>query len=124
MVTAACLVAFTMLAGTGCINDPVIILNESESGSAPPGAGDVTMDGTDSGSALESGTPGSDPGPAPVPCAPGAGAVCCGAVVCVGCSPTKAGDCKECLQTCTAGQLCCKRGGPPRCKAVTETCDG
>jgi hypothetical protein len=64
----------------------------------------------------------SRPTPASNGC-PGANdGVCCGRVVCIGCETSESGDCRECEKACAPGEICCKRGGPPRCTRVAASC--
>ncbi len=46
--------------------------------------------------------------------------VCCGTVACIGCSNPESGDCRECEEACAPGEVCCKKGGPPRCRAPSH----
>jgi type IV secretory pathway VirB10-like protein len=50
------------------------------------------------------------------------GAVCCGTVTCVDCKNEESGDCRECERACRPGEICCKRGGPPRCAPAPGSC--
>lgn len=127
----------------GCIHEPALILSEHQleggssssdtDGSAPgtPAGGDASTaaDGAPEGDAgngiveVDASVPAPDSGPGPQCVASGA-RICCGAVACDGCVSAQSGDCAECASACAPGQLCCKRGGPPRCKTLNASCGG
>jgi len=98
--------------------------NDAAMPSVPDAAPPVPSSSSDDDDAGDS----ADPPPPPnntkpeSSCNGRAGAICCGAVACIGCAGEETGECKKCKKSCSPDQLCCKGNGPLRCVPLGASC--